>query len=337
MERDRINRQFLGAIREGVLDEVKWYVEKEGADVNYSLARRNFILPLNEAVKFQRMEIVKYLLKKGAKLNTNEGLYMHIVDNEYYDSIEFLRKNDPDFERWFGAQLARAILLDNSDKMIKMIFKYSSHEDINRGFADAVPSGKENIIDLLVNEVDSKAIKEAVIEALLRRRTKGVEYLLDQNLINDIMLVKLIPEIISSGNVYLLERAIEYREIELSQKDVDKAIALKKRTTKEMVIYLKNLGFSLGQDFYADLLEEYLEDTTEEDIEGMLFLIENRFLSRDVINDNLYKIVHHQAVVRKLKRKGFKPDPEKLRYAISDFEEEEDEEILRTLREVGWI
>lgn len=52
----------------------------------------------------------------------------------------------------------------------------------------------------------------------------------------------------------------------------------------------------------------------------------------------LYKLAHHPAVIKQLKRKGFTPDPEKLRDAVRSIsEQEENEEILSTLIEVGWI
>lgn len=63
-ERDKVNRLLLRAIRgEGSLADVKYYVEEKGADVNFSLNRREDPILLEEAIFYIYIYVFGKILK----------------------------------------------------------------------------------------------------------------------------------------------------------------------------------------------------------------------------------------------------------------------------------
>jgi ankyrin repeat protein len=64
---------FAWAIKTGDLKNVKEYVEKEGEDVNQVEDGVNKRTPLHHAADFGQVEVIKYLISKGAKVDAKDA------------------------------------------------------------------------------------------------------------------------------------------------------------------------------------------------------------------------------------------------------------------------
>ena len=72
-------KDFAWAVKTGDLDNVKEFVEKDGLNVNMveeSIAKRT---PLHWAADFNQVEVIGYLLSKGAKVNAKGKFIIHTI------------------------------------------------------------------------------------------------------------------------------------------------------------------------------------------------------------------------------------------------------------------
>ncbi|CAL1546674.1 unnamed protein product [Lymnaea stagnalis] len=60
------DQEFVWKVKNGELNDIKTFVEKEGVDVNKAIQGR---LPLHYAADYGQTEVIEYLISKGAKVN----------------------------------------------------------------------------------------------------------------------------------------------------------------------------------------------------------------------------------------------------------------------------
>ncbi|XP_055900612.1 myotrophin-like [Biomphalaria glabrata] len=63
---DGKDQEFVWKVKNGELNDIKTFVEKEGVDVNKQIQGR---FPLHFAADYGQTEVLEYLLSKGAKIN----------------------------------------------------------------------------------------------------------------------------------------------------------------------------------------------------------------------------------------------------------------------------
>ncbi|MBR6436157.1 MAG: hypothetical protein IKS45_06590, partial [Thermoguttaceae bacterium] len=80
-------------------DILRYLVEEKGVDVNESTNRKMDYSALEEAVKRNDIETVKYLVEHGARINSHQGyfylLYEYNQGEIDPEIVQYLRDHDP--------------------------------------------------------------------------------------------------------------------------------------------------------------------------------------------------------------------------------------------------
>ncbi len=90
---------LLYAVRSSNKDILRYLVEEKGVDVNESANRKMDYSALEEAVKNNNIETVKYLVEHGARIHSHQGYFFLLF--EYYQGeidpeiVSYLRDHDP--------------------------------------------------------------------------------------------------------------------------------------------------------------------------------------------------------------------------------------------------
>ena len=182
---------LLYACRHGKLDIVKYFVKEFNIDINDNNIYENFVKsPIEEAIRSNNIDLVKYLIRNGADIHTNEkDIFIIIVKYSNIDMLKYLvnecnfniKRIDSEFNMSNntikGGLIEVASIYQKSD-IVRYLLEEHGLEIKNKKDILSYFIHDFDMIKYLVEKYDVSITEDALVLAV--GRTDVFKYLLDK-------------------------------------------------------------------------------------------------------------------------------------------------------------